>query len=198
MILKFRQKSNFDYMLVGLGNPGRRYEFTRHNAGFLFVDIFCDKFNFSVNRLKFHSLTGQVNAGGKKVLVLKPQTMMNNSGQAVREAADYYNIPPENILVVFDDISLPVGSLRIRRKGSAGGHNGIKSIISHLGTEDFPRIKLGVGEKPHPDYDLADWVLSDFTSAEGKKLREAADNAVLAAEEIIRGNIEEAMSRYSH
>lgn len=198
MILKFKEKQGaFDYLIVGLGNPGKKYEFTRHNAGFLFVDILCEKYNFKVDRLKFHALTGEARIKNHRCLVIKPNTMMNLSGDAVKAACDFYKIPAENVIVVFDDISLDIGKLRIRRKGSAGGHNGIKSIISNLQSENFPRIKLGVGAKPHPDYDLADWVLSTFTKDEAKRLREAVDNACDAIEYIVDGNFEGAMSRFN-
>lgn len=198
----FTRKDNFssktyEYMIVGLGNPGKKYEFTRHNAGFLFVDILCDKYDFSVNRLKFKALIGDVKINSHRCLVMKPQTMMNLSGDAVKEAADFYKIPPENIIVVFDDISLDVGKMRIRRSGSAGGHNGIKSIISRLSSDNFPRIKIGVGAKPHPDYDLADWVLSQFTKEEGKLLRTAVDGACDAVSLMVDGDIEGAMSRHN-
>lgn len=198
----FTRKDNFssktyEYMIVGLGNPGKKYEFTRHNAGFLFIDILCDKYNFSVNRLKFKALIGDVKINSHRCLVMKPQTMMNLSGDAVKEAADFYKIPPENIIVVFDDISLDVGKMRIRRSGSAGGHNGIKSIISRLSSDNFPRIKIGVGAKPHPDYDLADWVLSQFTKEEGKLLRTAVDGACDAVSLMVDGDIEGAMSRHN-
>lgn len=198
----FTRKDNFssktyEYMIVGLGNPGKKYEFTRHNAGFLFVDILCDKYNFSVNRLKFKALIGDAKINSHRCLVMKPQTMMNLSGDAVKEAADFYKIPPEKIIVVFDDISLDVGKMRIRRSGSAGGHNGIKSIISRLSSDNFPRIKIGVGAKPHPDYDLADWVLSQFTKEEGKLLRTAVDGACDAVSLMVDGDIEGAMSRHN-
>ena len=149
-----------EFIIVGLGNPGKQYELTRHNAGFLFADLLADKNGVKINKIQFKAVTASLTLGGVKCLLMKPQTFMNNSGEAVRQAASFYKIPPERILVVFDDISLPCGRLRIRRKGSDGGHNGIKSIIYHLNSDAFPRVKLGVGEKPHPDYDLADWVLS--------------------------------------
>ncbi|MBQ6874194.1 MAG: aminoacyl-tRNA hydrolase [Clostridia bacterium] len=197
MILKFKDKSTFEYLIVGLGNPGKKYEFTRHNADFLFVDILSEKFAFTVKKLKFHALIGEARINGKRCLVMKPQTMMNCSGEAVKEACSFYKIPPENIIVVFDDISLDVGKLRIRRNGSAGGHNGIKSIINHLGSDNFPRIKVGVGAKPHPDYDLADWVLSEFTRTEGKQLRVAVDNACEAVALMVSGETERAMSNFN-
>lgn len=198
----FTRKDNFtsttyEYMIVGLGNPGKKYEFTRHNAGFLFIDILCDKYSFSVDRLKFKALIGDARINNHRCLVMKPQTMMNLSGDAVKEAADFYKIPPEKIIVVFDDISLDVGKMRIRRSGSAGGHNGIKSIIARLSSEKFPRIKIGVGAKPHPDYDLADWVLSQFSKEEGKKLREAVLGACDAVTYMLDGDIEGAMSRHN-
>lgn len=197
MILKFKDKSTFEYLIVGLGNPGKKYEFTRHNAGFLFVDILSEKFAFTVKKLKFHALIGEARINGKRCLVMKPQTMMNCSGEAVKEACSFYKIPPENVIVVFDDISLDVGKLRIRRNGSAGGHNGIKSIINHLGSDNFPRIKVGVGAKPHPDYDLGDWVLSEFTRTEGKQLRVAVDNACEAVALMVSGETERAMSNFN-
>lgn len=187
-----------EYMIVGLGNPGKQYELTRHNAGFLFADLLADKNNAKINKIQFKAVTGIVTLGGTKCLLMKPQTFMNNSGEAVREAAAFYKIPPERILVVFDDISLPCGKLRIRRKGSDGGHNGIKSIIYHLNSDAFPRIKLGIGEKPHPDYDLADWVLSTFKKDELALLHDAAENACSAAELIVSGNIEKAMSDFTN
>ena len=155
-----------EFIIVGLGNPGKQYELTRHNAGFLFADLLADKNGVKINKIQFKAVTASLTLGGVKCLLMKPQTFMNNSGEAVRQAASFYKIPPERILVVFDDISLPCGRLRIRRKGSDGGHNGIKSIIYHLNSDAFPRVKLGVGEKPHPDYDLADWVLSQFKKDE--------------------------------
>ena len=166
-----------EYLIVGLGNPGRQYELTRHNAGFLFADLLADKLSANINKIQFKSVTTVIDLSGKKCLLMKPQTFMNNSGEAVKQAAAFYKIPPEKIIVIFDDISLPCGKLRIRRKGSAGGHNGIKSIIYHLNSDNFPRIKLGVGEKPHPDYELADWVLSNFKKDELPLLREAAEKA---------------------
>ncbi len=201
MFNKFKKQGSvgatYDYLIVGLGNPGAKYETTRHNAGFLCIENMEDKLGFKAKKLKFHALIGDTKIANKKVLVMKPQTMMNNSGTAVSECASFYKIPPENIIVIFDDISLDPGSLRIRRKGSAGGHNGIKSIISHLGTENFPRIKLGVGKKPHPDYDLADWVLSNFPKKDIPLMREAMDNALSALELMIKGDTEGAMSEYN-
>lgn len=192
-----KEKPVYEYLIVGLGNPGKKYEFTRHNAGFLFVEILSEKYNIKVNKLKYHALVGDGRIEEHRCLVMKPQTMMNNSGEAVREACDFYNIPPERVIVVFDDISLDVGRLRIRRSGSAGGHNGIKSIISHLGSDSFPRIKIGIGAKPNAEYDLADWVLSVFTKEEGKTLRKAVDNACDAVPLMLGGDIDGAMSRFN-
>lgn len=186
-----------EFIIVGLGNPGKQYELTRHNAGFLFADLIADKNGVKINKIQFKAVTASLTLGGVKCLLMKPQTFMNNSGEAVRQAASFYKIPPERILVVFDDISLPCGRLRIRRKGSDGGHNGIKSIIYHLNSDAFPRVKLGVGEKPHPDYDLADWVLSQFKKDELALLHEAAEKACSAAELIVSGDIDKAMSNFN-
>lgn len=185
------------FLVVGLGNPDEKYRFTRHNAGFLALSYLSQKQGFSITRSKFRSLCGDATFGGKRCLFLLPQTYMNNSGEAVREAAEFYKIPPENILVLFDDISLDVGTMRIRRKGSDGGHNGIKSILYHLGSDAFPRIKIGVGHKPHPDMDLADWVLSNFSETEQKTLFALFENVKNAAELVVGGKIDEAMNRYS-
>ena len=184
-------------MIVGLGNPDKKYAFTRHNAGFLCVDMLAEKHGFTVKKLKFRSLLGDAVLGGHRCLILKPQTYMNLSGEAVREAAAFYKIPPERILVLFDDISLDVGKLRIRRKGTDGGHNGIKNIIYHLASDRFPRIKIGVGKKPHPDYDLADWVLSEFKKDEEAPLKSALENACSAVELLLDGEIDKAMNLYN-
>ncbi len=186
-----------EFIIVGLGNPGKKYELTRHNAGFLFADLLADKNNEKISKIQFKSVTANITLGGHRCLLMKPQTFMNNSGEAVKQAAAFYKIPPENIIVVFDDISLPCGKMRIRRKGSDGGHNGIKSIIYLLNSDKFPRIKLGVGEKPHPEYDLADWVLSSFRKPELDSLREAAENACKAVEMMVQGNIDGAMSNFN-
>ena len=199
MILKRSKEfsSNFDYMIVGLGNPGKQYESTRHNAGFICIDILAEKYSVSIKKLKFKSLMGEGRVEGKRCLFLKPQTFMNLSGEAVRDAADFYKIPPENIIVICDDISLDPGKIRIRRKGSDGGQNGMKNIIYHLKTDSFPRIKVGIGAKPNPEYDLADWVLSRFTQADAKLIKEAADKVVGAVEYMVKGNIDKAMSDYN-
>ena len=186
-----------EFMIVGLGNPDKKYAFTRHNAGFLCVDMLAEKHGFTVKKLKFRSLLGDAVLGGHRCLILKPQTYMNLSGEAVREAAAFYKIPPERILVLFDDISLDVGKLRIRRKGTDGGHNGIKNIIYHLASDQFPRIKIGVGKKPHPDYDLADWVLSEFKKDEEAPLKSALENACSAVELLLDGEIDKAMNLYN-
>ena len=186
-----------EFIIAGLGNPGAKYESTRHNSGFVFIDMLAAKYGFKVNKIKFKAVTALVEINGHKCLILKPQTFMNESGQSIREAASFYKIPAENIIVVFDDISLDCGKLRIRRKGTDGGHNGIKSIIYHLNSDNFPRIKLGVGKKPHPDYDLADWVLSSFGSDEAKLMRQAAENAIGAVEMMVNGEIDAAMSKYN-
>ncbi|MBR5441495.1 MAG: aminoacyl-tRNA hydrolase [Clostridia bacterium] len=200
MFNKFKKAggdSTYEYLIVGLGNPGTKYETTRHNAGFLCVTRLEDTLGFKAKKLKFHALIGDTKIGNHKVLIMKPQTMMNNSGTAVKECASFYKIPVENIIVIFDDISLEPGKLRIKRKGSAGGHNGIKSIIAHLGSENFPRIKLGVGKKPHPEYDLADWVLANFPKKDIPLMREAIDNACDALRYIVDGNIDGAMSDFN-
>lgn len=200
MIFKRKEAASsaaYEYLIVGLGNPGKKYEFTRHNAGFLCLDLYAQKNSFKIDRVKFKAVCADVKIAGKRCLMLKPQTFMNLSGEAVREAAAFYKIPPEKILVVFDDVSLNVGKMRIRRKGSDGGHNGIKSIIYHLASSDFPRIKIGVGKKPHPDFDLADWVLKPFSKSELEQLRECCENACQAIELIVSGKTDEAMNRYN-
>ena len=186
-----------EFPVVGLGNPEKRYTLTRHNSGFLCVDELAERHGFKINKLKFKAVCADTVISGHRVIVMKPQTYMNNSGEAVREAAAFYKIPPEKIIIIFDDISLDVGLLRIKRKGSDGGHNGIKSIISQLGSSDFPRIKLGVGKKPHPDYDLADWVLSEFKKEEAQPLKQAIDSACEAVVLLLDGEIDEAMNRYN-
>jgi len=196
-MFNFMRKGKIEYIVAGLGNPGSRYAETRHNVGFMVMDRLAKDKGFEIKRLKFHALVADEMLGGKRCLLMKPQTMMNLSGEAIIEAANYYNIPDENILVIFDDISLDVGKTRIRRKGSAGGHNGIKSIISCLGSEEFPRVKVGVGKKPHPDFELKDWVLSEFSKDEQAPLSEALDKAAKAAELIVAGDIDRAMNLYN-
>ena len=184
-----------DFMVVGLGNPGDKYRYTRHNTGFLALSYMAQKQNFEISKARFNALCGEAMLGTHRTLFLLPQTFMNNSGEAVRPAMDFYKIPVERVLVVYDDISLPCGKLRIRPSGSAGGHNGIKSIIEHTGSENFPRIKIGVGEKPHPEMDLADWVLSGFSQEERAVLFKKFDKAYQAAALIADGKIAEAMNR---
>jgi PTH1 family peptidyl-tRNA hydrolase len=186
-----------EFIIVGLGNPGVSYERTRHNAGFLAVESLEKKCSFSPAEHKFNAVCNRAVIGGKSCLVMRPQTFMNKSGEAVSDAMDFYEIEPENIIVIYDDISLGVGDMRIRRKGSAGGHNGIKSIIELCGSQDFPRVKIGIGEKPHPDYDLADWVLSRFTDEEMIKLSEINNNVCEAIELIVKGEINEAMNKFN-
>lgn len=186
-----------EFIIAGLGNPGTQYEDTRHNCGFMAAETLAESFNTEIKKLKFKSLTAELQLSGKRCLLMKPTTFMNNSGDAVEEAAGFYRIPPERIIVIYDDVSLDVGRLRIRAKGSDGGHNGMKSIILRLNSDGFPRIRIGVGQKPHPDYDLADWVLSRFTKAEGEKLEPALKNAAKAAELIVGGKINEAMNLYN-
>ena len=190
-------RSGCDWMVVGLGNPGREYEKTRHNVGFRSIELLAGKLRTKIDRVKFKALTRLVNHGGKKILLVEPQTYMNLSGAAVSALAAFYKVKPDHILVIFDDISLPVGRIRVRRDGSAGGHNGIKSIIQSLGTDQFPRVKVGVGAKPHPDYDLADWVLSNFSAEEEKALAPALENAAAAALLVMEQGVEKAASAYN-
>ena len=190
-------RSGCDWMIVGLGNPGTEYEKTRHNVGFRSVELVAGQLKTKIDKVKFKALTRMVNHQGKKILLVEPQTYMNLSGAAVSALATYYKVKPDHILVIFDDISLPVGRIRIRRDGSAGGHNGIKSIIQSLGTDQFPRVKVGVGAKPHPDYDLADWVLSKFSAQEEKALAPALENAAAAAFLLMEQGVEKAASAYN-
>lgn len=186
-----------DYIVVGLGNPDTKYLNTRHNAGFMAIDMISKEYNVQVNRIKFKSLCGNAIIGNKNCLLMKPTTYMNNSGQAVQEAMNFYKVPIENVIVIYDDISLEPSKLRIRRKGSDGGHNGIKSIIYLTGADTFPRIKLGVGKKPHPDYNLADWVLSNFNPNELELMKTSCSNAVRCVELIVQNKIDEAMNKYN-
>lgn len=189
--------SGYEFIIAGLGNPGTKYEMTRHNAGFLAMDLLAIEENVNIKKLKFHALVGDLMLDGHKCLLMKPQTMMNLSGDAIGEAAAFYKIEPEHVIVLFDDVSLDVGKTRIRRKGSAGGHNGIKSIIARLGSENFPRVKIGVGKKPDPEYDLADWVLGRFPKAQEADLKAALQNAGEAAKLIVCGKTDEAMNKYN-
>ena len=185
------------WLVVFLGNPGLRYEGTRHNAGFMTADALARKKNISINRSRFQALTASCPIGDTTVLLMKPQTYMNLSGEAVGQATRFYKIPADHVLVVSDDITLPIGAMRIRTKGSAGGHNGLKNIISVLGTEEFPRIRLGVGSPPHPDYDTVDWVLSVFRDQDAVDMAEAASRAADAVECFIAQGPEKAMNLYS-
>ena len=193
----FGRKNEDAWLIVGLGNPGREYEKTRHNCGFRVLDILAARLNCRVDKGKFQGLYGQCAYGGKKLLLLKPQTYMNLSGRSVLQLSSWFHIPPERIIVIFDDISLEPGRLRVRADGSAGGHNGIKSIIAELGSQAFPRVKVGVGAKPHPDYDLADWVLSTFSASEEKALQGALERAADAALCIIDHGVAQSANRYN-
>ena len=192
---KFENSGTYEYLIVGLGNPGKQYESTRHNAGFICIDLFAEKNGFKIDRLKFKSLMGEARIKGHRCLFLKPQTFMNLSGEAVRDAAEFYKIKPENIIVIYDDISLEPGKVRIRRKGSDGGQNGMKNIIYHMKSDNIPRIKVGIGAKPNPEYDLADWVLSRFTKDDAEKIKSAAEKAATALEYMVEGDIDGAMSK---
>lgn len=197
MFFKRKAASPADWMIVGLGNPGKRYEGTRHNTGFAALEALAEKLSVRVQKVKFRSLYGEGRIGESRVILLMPQTYMNNSGEAVREAMQFYKLPPERVLVMFDDVALAPGVLRVRRSGSAGGQKGMASIITLCGSDQFPRIRLGIGAKPHPDYDLADWVLSRFSKEEAGPVTEACRRAAEAACMIVDGDMEGAMSKYS-
>lgn len=196
-IEKTESQEPISFIVAGLGNPGKEYEKTRHNAGFLSIDYIAGKLGVSINRAKFHALVGEGEIAGKRVLFMKPETYMNNSGVAIAEAAAFYKIPAQNVIVLHDEISFDPGLFRIRRKGSAGGHNGLKSIIAHLGSQDFPRVKIGVGQKPTPEYDLADWVLGKMPAADCEKITEKFGEIHTSVELIVSGKIDEAMNRFS-
>ena len=194
----FNKKSGgVDWLLVCLGNPGDQYENTRHNAGFMVADELAERHNIPVQRLKFRALTNTITVGGQKVLLMKPVTYMNLSGEAVHEAAAFYKVPPEHILVVSDEVALAPRRLRVRRSGSAGGHNGLKNIIAHLGTDQFPRIRVGVGAPAHPDQGMVDWVIGRFTPAERKIVDQAAERAADAAVCLIEKGVQEAQNRFN-
>ncbi len=202
MFDRFRKKTYVsvgtpEFIVVGLGNPDRKYTLTRHNSGFLCVDMLAEKLNFRVDKLKFKSLIADTTIGGHRCIVMKPQTYMNNSGEAVRECASFYKIPPERIIVISDDTSLDIGKMRIKRKGSDGGQKGLRSIIYHMNSDNFPRVKIGVGKKPHPDYDMADWVLSEFKKDEQKVLEPVLENACKAIELLLDNQIDKAMNLYN-
>ena len=193
----FKKPGGASWLIVFLGNPGPRYEMTRHNAGFMAADAMAKEKNVNINKARFKALTATCDIGGEPVLLMKPQTFMNLSGDAVVQAAKFYKIPPERVIVVSDEISLPIGKLRIRTKGSAGGHNGLKDIIAKLGTDAFPCIRIGVGAPPHPDYDMADWVLSSFKNQEAEDMLAAAERAAQAAQCYITQGAERAMNRFN-
>ena len=193
----FKSKSKYDYLIVGLGNPGDKYEKTRHNVGFRIIDKIADKYNAKTFKNKFEALYADCDIDGKTVMLLKPLTYMNNSGRAVSEAVRFYKIPTDNILVISDDISMAAGRLRIRANGSHGGHNGLKDIIELLGTDNIARIKVGMGEKPHADYDLADWVLSVPSKEDTLLIEKAEDSAVEAVKVILKSGLSAAMNRFN-
>ena len=193
----FQKKLPVSWLVVGLGNPGEKYENTRHNAGFLVADELGERGRFPIQRLKFKALTNAAAIGGQGALVMKPATYMNRSGEAVGEAARFYKVAPNHVLVISDDVDLPLGKLRIRTGGSAGGHNGLKSVIQHLGTDQFPRLKVGVGGKPHPDYDMADWVLGKLQGEDKKVMDEAVKRAAEAVECFLRDGPQKAMNRFN-
>ena len=197
MLFKKELNSKYNYIIAGLGNPGDKYENTRHNVGFAAIDKIAEEYGVKVNKIKFKALIGEIEYKDKKVLLMKPTTFMNNSGEAVREAMNFYKIKPENVIVIFDDISLDPGKMRLRKKGSCGGHNGIRSIIYLNGSDAFPRIKIGVGKKPHPEYDLAAWVLSKPVESDRKLIDEVCKKSVGAAESIMDGDFEKAMNIYN-
>lgn len=189
--------SNIEYIIVGLGNPGEKYARTRHNAGFLAIDYLSQKYSADVKQLKFKSLIGDVKIGEHRALLMKPQTFMNNSGEAVGEAAKFYKIAPENIIVIVDDIYQAPGRMRIRKNGSAGGHNGLKSIIEHLGADTFPRIKIGVGEKPNPEYELADWVLARIPKADEEPMFKIFEATADCIPMLLDGKTDDAMGKFN-
>ncbi len=188
---------SIEYIVVGLGNPGRQYENTRHNAGFISLDYIADELGVKINRIKFKSTVGEAKISGRRCLLMKPSTYMNLSGQAVTEAMRFYKLPPQNVIVISDDISLEPGIIRIRRKGSDGGQKGLQSIIYLSGSDEFPRVKVGIGKKPHPDYELKDWVLSRFTDRDKKLIADRLPDIKGAVELIVDGKIDEAMNRYN-
>ena len=193
----FRKKAPVSWLVVGLGNPGAKYENTRHNVGFMTADTLAGRNGEPIRRVKYHALTSEAVIGGQSVLLMKPTTFMNLSGQAVSEAARFYKIPADHVLVISDDVDLPLGKLRIRKSGSAGGHNGLKNIIQLLGTDQFPRLKIGVGGKPHPDYNMADWVLGQFQGEDKKTIDAAVARAADAVECLLADGIDRAMNQYN-
>lgn len=196
-MFSFKRPGPAQWLVVGLGNPGPKYEWTRHNVGFLVVDELAERANLPVQKLKFKALTNTALIGDQSVLLMKPTTYMNLSGEAVGQAARFYKIPPERVLVISDDVALPQGKLRIRRSGSAGGHNGLKNIIAHLGSDQFPRVKVGVGGKPHPDSDMADWVLSKFTGPDKTAMEQTIDRAADAVTCLLAQGVDKAMASFN-
>lgn len=197
MFDRFRTSQGVTWLVVFLGNPGAKYNGTRHNAGFMAADAMAKELNVAINKLRFRALTATVTIGGEKVLLMKPQTYMNLSGEAVGQAAKFYKISPERIIVVSDEVAMPIGKLRIRKSGSAGGHNGLKDIIRHLGTQDFPRIRMGVGAAPHPDYDMADWVLSTFKNKDAEDMQALAERVSKAVQCYITEGPDRAMNKFN-
>ncbi len=193
----FQKKAPVAWLIVGLGNTGSRYEYTRHNVGFMVADELGEREDIPIQRLRYHALTNTAVIGGQGVLLMKPTTYMNLSGEAVGEAARFYKLDPGHVLVISDDVDLPLGKLRIRTGGSAGGHNGLKSIIQHLGSDQFPRLKVGVGGKPHPDHDMADWVLSKLRGEDLRVMEEAVGRAADAVECYLRDGPQKAMNRFN-
>lgn len=190
-------RGKIEYVIAGLGNPGMEYDGTRHNAGFAVIDALAKELGEDVNRLKFKGKTAEVTVSGVRCLLLKPTTYMNNSGESIVQALEFYKIPVENLIVVCDDISLDPGKLRIRRKGSHGGHNGLRSICELTGSDNYPRIKIGVGKKPHPDYDLAKWVLGKFGKEDSEKMKASAENAADCIKLMVQGKTDEAMNKFN-
>jgi len=197
MFFRSRRQGEPRWLLVFLGNPGAKYGATRHNAGFFAADWLSEACEIKINKVKFNALTALCTIAGEKVFVMKPQTYMNLSGEAVKPAADFYKIPAERIIVICDDVALPCGKIRVRRSGSAGGHNGLKSIISRLGTENFPRVKIGVGSPDNPEQDMISWVIGEVSKEELGIIKESAKKALAAAEEIISSGIDSAMNKYN-
>lgn len=189
--------SGFQWLLVCLGNPGRDYENTRHNIGFMAAAELSRREGVKFNKLRYRALTGEIRVGSQRVLVIQPQTYMNLSGESVKMAGGFYKIPPDHVLVISDDVALPLGKLRIRAGGSAGGHNGLKNIIAHLGTDQFPRVRVGVGAPAHPDHEMIDWVIGRFTPQEKKTVDEAVGRAVDAALCIMEKGVPEAQNRFN-
>ena len=192
-----RDGNSINWLVVFLGNPGPKYRGTRHNAGFMAAEAMAKELGVSINKLRFKALTASVSIGGEKVLLMMPQTYMNLSGEAVIQAVKFYKLSPDHVIVVSDDVALPVGKLRIRKGGSAGGHNGLKSIIQHLGTDQFPRFRMGVGAAPHPDYDMADWVLGSFKNQDAEDMEHLAERVSAAIACYITEGADRAMNKFN-